>query len=554
VQIPDSKFFRITFHEITKEAVEAAMEKPREIDMDLVNAQQARRVLDRLVGYSLSPILWKKIRRGLSAGRVQSVAVRLVVEREKEIEKFAREKYFKIKVDYHQGFSGELIKIGDKPFWLKQKIKLFDGDYQYQKSIFNQRREADEFVGNLGKEYLATKVEGREFYQIPPPAYTTARLQQAAARRWGWSGKQTMRLAQRLYERGLISYHRTDALYLSPRAIADFREYITRNLGKNYLASKERVYKNRGKNVQEAHEAIRPTEVNQTDIKGDGKEKKLYWLIWKRAVATQAAAAKLKQTKVLVKNNDGIFRSEGVRVVFEGFLKLVGEKTKEQILPELKVGDKMTADRVSIIEVETNPPARYSEATLIASLERQGIGRPSTYAPIISTIQSRLYVEKAEGKFKPTPLGVATNSYLTDNFLKIVSLPFTAGMEEDLDKVSWGKMERQRMLSDFWQGFAGELKKAAEGTGRVRVETEKIGEKCPECKEGELVVRLGRFGKFISCGRFPECKYTRAFKESGDFNCPGCGGQGVIKRTKSGRRFYGCANYPKCHWVAWKKP
>lgn len=545
---------RATFHEITKEAVEEALKNSREIDMDLVDAQQGRRVLDRVVGYSLSPMLWKKVRRGLSAGRVQSVAVRLICEREKEIENFKREKFYRVAVDLG-GFTADLIKIDGKSVESKQKLDLFDGEYNYAKSIFSSRDEVDDFVGKLGKDYVVEKIDERETSRSPLPPYTTSKLQQAAARRMGWSGKQTMSMAQRLYEKGLITYHRTDSVYLSEKAIVDFRKFIGLEYGDQYLSNKVRVFKNTSKNAQEAHEAIRPTKaelVMPEDI--DSKELKLYQMIWKRAVATQAAAAKMKNSTVTFANGNALFKSFGVIMLFDGFLKITGEQHEDQLLPQMAVGNSVVGKKVEVVETETNPPPRYTDASLVASLERQGIGRPSTYAPIISTIQLRQYVEKDEGKFKPTVLGQAANEFLVKNFPDILSLPFTAEMEEDLDRVALGKENWKKMMKTFWNKFEGEVKSVGETAERVKVEVEKLGEKCPECTEGELVIRVGRFGKFVSCSRFPDCKYTRQFKEMAGFKCPECGAEGVVRKTKTGRKFFGCSKYPTCKWAGWKKP
>jgi len=549
---------RVTFHEITKEAIEEALEKSREIDMDLVNAQQGRRVLDRVVGYSLSPLLWKKVRRGLSAGRVQSVAVRLICEREKEIEAFKKEKYFSIyselKRDDHK-FTAELIKIDDKNVYKTEKIKLFDGTYSFTSSVFKIQDKVENYVKQIKKEFLITKVLGKEVHRLPLPAFTTSKLQQAAARRMGWSGKQTMSVAQKLYEKGLITYHRTDSVYLSEKSILEFRKYIGEKFGENYVVPKIRFYKNNSKNAQEAHEAIRPTNVSKSFIDdGDVRENKLYEMIWKRAVATQAAAAIMKNTTVLFTQGNGTFESKGVRMLFDGFLKITGDKHEDQVLPELHENEKIEGNKNWSVESETNPMPRYSDASLVSSLEKQGIGRPSTYAPIISTILLRQYIDREEGKFKPTVLGQATNEFLVKNFANILSLPFTAEMEEDLDKVSLGKADWKEMMKLFWKQFEKELKVAESEGERVKVETEKIGEKCPECKDGDLVIRLGRFGKFISCNRFPDCKYTRQFQEAAGFKCPKCGADGVVRKTKTGRKFYGCSKYPVCKWAGWKKP
>ena len=549
---------RISFHEITKEAVEEALGSAREIDMNLVNAQQGRRVLDRVVGYSLSPVLWRKVRRGLSAGRVQSVAVRLIVEREKEIEAFKKEKFYRIEAWFGQDqeeFRADLFKVGEKPFIKTSKIKLFDGEYSFSKSIFCNEKEAGDFVFGLEREFEVEKVEGREINKTPLPAFTTSKMQQAAARRFRWSGKQTMTLAQRLYERGLITYHRTDAVYLSPKAVEEFRSYIAKTYGESYAVAKPRFYKNSSKNAQEAHEAIRPTKVaavSPDEI--DSKEMKLYELIWKRAVATQAAGARLRNTTVLLKNGTGTFKAMGLKVEFDGFYRISGDKHDDQLLPEVKVGDKIKSKEIKTIETETSSPPRYTDASLVGSLEKQGIGRPSTYAPIISTIIVRQYVEREEGKFKPTSLGQAVSEFLVTNFEKIVSLPFTVNMEESLDKIAAGTLDWKKMMKNFWQDFGKEIKSVEKNAVRVKVATEATGQKCPECKEGDLVIRVGRFGKFISCSRFPDCKYRTSLKEDAGFKCPTCGADGVVRRTKTGKKFFGCSSYPKCKWAGWKKP
>ena len=544
---------RISFHEITKEAIEEAIKNAGEIDMNMVNAQQGRRVLDRLVGYSLSPILWRKVRRGLSAGRVQSVAVRLIVEREAEIEAFKKEIYYKVGADF--GFMADLFKIDGKQFITLQKIKLFDGEYSFSKSLFITQEQADKFVGKLSKDFVVAQVGARETIKTPLPAFTTSKLQQMAARRFGWSGKQTMSLAQRLYEQGHITYHRTDSVNLSPKAIEGFRKFIGEKYGEKYVAEKVRVFKNNSKNAQEAHEAIRPTKVNVLTIDtADAKENKLYELIWRRAVATQASVARLSNTTVILKNNNGEFKSIGVKVNFDGFLRISGDKHEDQLLPELVVGQALKSKSLKVEEVTTNPPPRYTDASLVASLEKQGIGRPSTYAPIISTIILRQYVNREEGKIVPTALGKATNKFLAKNFSDILSLPFTAGMEENLDLVALGKLDWKKMMKDFWAKFEKEIKVVEKTAERVKVATESIGEKCPDCHDGDLVIREGKFGKFISCDQFPECKYTRAFRELAGFNCPLCGKEGVVKKTSKGKKFFGCSDYPKCTWAAWKKP
>ncbi|MBU1088865.1 type I DNA topoisomerase, partial [Patescibacteria group bacterium] len=528
------KIKRVSFHEVTKEAIEKALKEAGEIDMALVDAQQGRRVLDRVVGYSLSPVLWRKVRRGLSAGRVQSVAVRLICEREKEIKAFKSEKFYKIEVDFGK-FKAELIKMDGKRIAVSVKLELFDGDYKYGKTIFDKKAKVNDFVGKLGKDYLVENVVEKERKRSPLPPFTTSKLQQNASRLFGWSGKQTMSVAQKLYEKGLITYHRTDSVSLSSKAINDFREFIGQKYGEEYVAKKVRVFANRSKNAQEAHEAIRPTKASdrsKVEAVG-GRESKLYELIWKRAVATQAAEARMKSTTVDLINKNGLFRANGVRMLFDGFLRITGEKIEDQILPDLKVGDVLESKKVETIESETKAPPRYTDASLVGSLEKQGIGRPSTYAPIIATVQARQYVEKDESRrFIPTNVGIATNDFLVNNFPKILSLPFTAGMEEDLDRVADGKLNWQKMMKKFWSGFDKKVKKVIEKAERVKIETEKIGEKCPDCKKGELVIRVGRFGKFISCDQFPECKHTRQYKELAGFKCPDCGADGVVRKTK----------------------
>ena len=556
-KVDENKISRVVFHEITKEAVEEALGKAKKIDMDLVNAQQGRRVLDRVVGYSLSPVLWRKVRRGLSAGRVQSVAVRLICEREREIEAFSREKFFRIGASFKKGenFEAELQKIKGKNFIESTKVDLFDGEYSYSKSLFSTKEQAKKFTDSLEKEFTVARVNVREVSRSPLPAYTTSKLQQAGARRFGWSGKQTMTLAQRLYEQGLITYHRTDSVYLSDKAVGEFRNFIEKEYGSEYLSPTVRVYKNNSKNAQEAHEAIRPTKVAEVEPRNlDSKELKLYQLIWKRAVATQGAVAKMESNSVELINNEALFKANGLRVVFDGFYRISGEKHEDQLLPELKVDEKIAAKKINVTETETNPMPRYSDASLVAAMEKQGIGRPSTYAPIISTIINRQYVDREEGRFKPTSLGIAANEFLTKNFPKVLSLPFTAEMETDLDKVALGKADWRKMMKDFWKGFEKELKNVEDHAERVKVAVEKTGEKCPLCKEGDLVIRVGRFGKFISCSLFPDCKYTAPFREMAGFACPECGKEGVIKKTKSGKKFFGCSDYPKCKWASWKKP
>ncbi len=553
-----SEIKRVVFHEITKTAIEKAIKEPREIDQNLVDAQQARRVLDRLVGYKLSPVLWKKVRRGLSAGRVQSVALRLICQREEEINKFAKKKYFSLWLEVEKEgkkFEAWPLTLAGEKYEIKTKLELFDGDYVYGSTIIDTEEKLENIKKQISKELEVSKVEEKEIKRSPLPPFTTSKLQQAAASKFGWSGKMTMSYAQKLYEKGWISYHRTDSVYLAPEAVEAMRKHIVSTWGKEYVADKPRFFANKSKNAQEAHEAIRPTKMDRvvSHLK-DQREQKLYEMIYKRALASQASQARLEKTIVELKDENNTFRAEGVRMVFEGYLKIYGHILEEQILPKIAEGEKLSWSEIKSEEEETNAPPRYSDASLVGALERQGIGRPSTYAPIISTIQVRGYVERVEGKFVPSVVGMAVSTFLVKNFEEIVSLPFTAEMELSLDKVALGRLAWKEMMKKFWGGFEKEVARVEKDSERVKIEVEKLNKPCPDCKEGELVIRTGRFGKFISCSRFPECKHTEALKIEADFLCPTCGAKVVIRRSKKGRKFFGCSTYPTCKWAGWKKP
>ncbi len=559
-KVKKGKIGRASFHEITKGAVLKAMESKGKTDMDLVDAQQGRRVLDRLVGYKLSPLLWKKVRRGLSAGRVQSVALRLICEREVEIGKFKKSPYFRIWAAFGSGkkdvFLAELWKVDGERAKKTGKEELFDGKYSYSYSLFETQKKVDKVLENLEEEFKVESVTGRESKRQPVPPFTTSKLQQNAARKWGWSGKMTMRVAQDLYERGLITYHRTDSMSLSQKAIKDLRAVVLKKWGKEYLSPESRQFKTKAKSAQEAHEAIRPTNAGR-DVESKGlnvRQAKLYDLICKRALACQAAAAVVRKTKVSLLNGKAEFLAEGVQMIFPGFLTITGEKFEDNILPEIKEGEGMTSESLGSVEHETSAPPRYSEASLISSLEKQGIGRPSTYAPIVSTIMGRQYIEKEEGRFLPTSLGEAVNEFLVKYFEDVVNLPFTAQMEDSLDEVASGKQKWQELLTDFWKPFSKKLKEVEGKAERVKIKTEKTGDKCPDCKKGDVVIRVGRFGKFKSCSEFPDCKYTAQFVEEAGFDCPDCGKEGVVRRTRRGKKFFGCSQYPTCKWAAWKRP
>ncbi|PIS15165.1 type I DNA topoisomerase [Candidatus Shapirobacteria bacterium CG09_land_8_20_14_0_10_38_17] len=554
------KFSRIVFHEITELAVKKALVNPGVVNKDLVNAQVARRVLDRLVGYRLSPVLWKKIRRGLSAGRVQSVVVRLIVEREREINRFKREEYWRILVAFTKGtdiFIAELISKGGKKLAVRSRIPLFADSYTVTKTAIKNERQALDIIFNLNEPFRVEDVDTKELSRHSPPPFTTSTLQQSAYRKLGFSSKQTMRLAQRLYERGWITYHRTDSTNLASMAVEKMRQWINSQYGRSYLPPEPNFYKTKARVAQEAHEAIRPTDFNRREVEKIGnRENRLYRLIWSQAVSSQMTSAKFENTKVEISGEDYVFLVRGSRLIFDGYLKAWGgNRRDEERLPLLKKGDVVVPVTFSPIRNFTSPPPRYSEASLIAILEKEGIGRPSTYAPIISTIQNRRYAEKSEGQFEPTVLGMVTNDFLVDHFKEIVSLPFTANMEEGLDKIANGGAEWKKLIGQFYQPFQKQLEKVEEQVGRVKIPVQKTGKKCPKCKKGELVIRTGRFGKFLSCSRFPECRYTAPYIEKLlGVKCPQCGGDVVIKRTRKGKQFYGCSNYPQCKWASWRKP
>ncbi|AKM79074.1 MAG: topoisomerase protein [Candidatus Beckwithbacteria bacterium GW2011_GWB1_47_15] len=556
-QFSNSNFQRIVFHEITKTAVLGALAHPGKVDLKLVDAQTARRVLDRLVGYKLSPILWKKVRRGLSAGRVQSVAVRLIVEREKEIEAFSAIEYWEIKA-HLRATKGEvwfdLVKVNGK--------KLEVGN----------KEQADKIVEDLEKaKYRLIEVAEKEVKRYPAPPLITSTLQRSAGNRFGWSAKKTMREAQRLYEEGLITYHRTDSVNLSVVAVEKVRKMIEERYGGEYLPEKAVFYKAKSKMVQGAHEAIRPTGLSTKHEARSTKLGKgavlLYRLIWDRFVASQMKPAIVKRTIATGEAKTDslyLFKAKGERLVFDGWSK-INEKINlltVQELPQLTEGEALQLIKLQPEQKFTQPPARFTEASLIKELEQKGIGRPSTYAPIISTILMRQYVEKEERSLKPTVIGLTVTEFLLKHFAGVMDYEFTAKMENNLDRVAEGKVVWVKVVEEFYRPFSERLTKTEENAKRVKIAVEKTGEACPECKQGlpagrqgEVVVRTGRFGKFLSCSRFPECKYTANFKEvvSGVV-CDKCGGQVVVKKTKKGKKFYGCANYPKCDWASWSKP
>lgn len=551
---------RIVFHEITKEAVEEAIGQPRKVDGNLVDAQIARRVLDRLVGYKLSPLLWKKVRRGLSAGRVQSVAVRLIVEREREIEKFKPLEFWEI----YCKVKSKKAEIKEKSF-LVQLTKI-----NSKKAEIKNGKEASSIVAELEKaDYKIDDVKKREVRKNPYPPLTTSTMTQSAARFFSWSAKKTMSIAQELYEEGLITYHRTDSVNVSQQALTQVRSFIGKEYGKDYIPADPRFYKKTSKLAQEAHEAIRPTNVNsKVEIPKSRFEKdaeKLYELIWKRFVASQMTECVFDETVIIVTADQKYtLRASGQVMKFDGWRRVIPlAKDEAPEFPQLIKDEALDLLKVISEQKFTQPPARFNEASLIKTLESLGIGRPSTYAPIISTIQARQYVEKDEGKFFPTPIGMAVTDFLVNNFSDIVDYSFTAEMEDELDNIANGDRVWQKMMKEFYTPFDKKLVDVEKKAKRVKIETEKLGKKCPTCgkegrtgeKQGDLVIRTGRFGKFISCSLFPECRHTEKYMEKLKMKCSKCKkGDVIVKTTRKGKKFYGCSRYPKCDWASWRKP
>jgi DNA topoisomerase-1 len=564
-KIKDQDVKRVVFHEITREAIEEAFQHPRQVDQALVNSQQARRILDRLVGYKLSPLLWKKVRRGLSAGRVQSVAVRLIVEREREREVFNPEEYWEIVARLQKTGESPVRRGGGENRGVRFEAKLVEKDGE--KIKIGAKEDADATVADLQKAgYQISKIEKSQRRRNPFPPFTTSTLQQAAVNVFGFSGKRTMRAAQSLYEAGLITYHRTDSVALSEKALGSIRDFVSKEFGAKYLPEGANRYKTKVRLAQEAHEAIRPTVVGRMPgDSGTGElgrdEKKIYDLIWKRAVASQTMPSIYDQTRVEVfasrrdSTSNYLLLATGSRLAFDGWERIFGDKQQEEELPELVEGENLSLIQLTPSQHFTEPPARYTEATLIKKLEEEGIGRPSTYAPIISTIQDRGYVIKEGKALRPEDVGTVVNDLLVSYFPDVVDVSFTAKMEGELDEIAKGDKEGVAVLQAFYGPFSEELKEAQENIDRSSVTTlEETDEKCPECAR-PLVVKLGRYGRFYSCSGFPECKYTKPFIETIGMKCPDCKeGDVVVKRTKRGKAFYGCSRYPECKWASWTNP
>jgi len=570
LNLDGKSYQRIVFHEITKSAIKTALKSPRKIDINLVDAQQARRILDRIVGYELSPFLWKKVARGLSAGRVQSVAVRLVAEREREIEKFIPQEYWEIAAELQSQIHTDKKQINtDNKSFLAKLIKK-NGEVIPKLGIKN-KKEAEKIVKDLkGREYRVIDIEKKEVRRNPLPPFTTSTLQQEAWQRFRFPAKFTMQVAQQLYETGKITYHRTDSLNLSDLSLFAAKKFITENYGKKYWAGYLRRYKAKGK-VQEAHEAIRPTypqnapEKLKIQAKLNEKCSRLYDLIWRRFIACQMSQAVFDSTTVDVeaevksqksKVKSYIFRATGQILKFDGFLKVYPIKFEETELPPLEKDEILKLIKLIPSQHFTQPPPRYTEASLIKALEQNGIGRPSTYAPILSTIQERNYIEKDENrKFRPTEIGIVVNDLLVNHFPEIVDIGFTAEMEKDLDEIAEGKIKWVPVIKEFYGPFEENLQKKYQEVSKKDF-TEKPTEKiCPKCG-ARLLIRLGKFGKFYACSKFPKCKYTESLeKNTLGIKCPKCKkGEITEKRTKKNKIFYGCNQFPKCDFALWDKP
>lgn len=549
LNIDDKEECRIAFNEITKTAVKKAVESPRKVDNHLVDAQQARRVLDRIVGYKLSPLLWKKIKKGLSAGRVQSVALKIIMDREKEIRNFQSEEYWLL--------SAKLSKNND------MVMAKFYGDTSGKIELTSEKQ-VKEIIEKIDKkQYQVTDIKKSERKKNPPPPFTTSSLQQEASRKLGFSVKKTMMVAQKLYENGYITYMRTDSTRLSLDAKYMAKEYIQNHYGNNYYL--DRVFKTKD-NAQDAHEAIRPSRL-EVDTSGFSlDEQKLYQLILNRFLASQMAIAISDTTKIIIQVENYIFHLTGSVLKFDGFMKLYIEgkddsksnEDEEKLLPTFKIGDVLKQEELLPEQKFTEPPYRYTEASLVKVMEEKGIGRPSTYAPTISTILDRAYIEKEKKFLVPTALGEIVNNMLEEYFQNIVDVTFTADMENRLDDIAENKENYAHMLHEFYDSFITHLSEVEDKIERVKVPEEETDIKCELCGKN-MVIKQGRFGKFLACPGYPECKNAKPIVQECDIPCPKCGGKVLIKKTKTKRNFYVCENNTnsedsKCDFISWNKP
>ena len=562
LEIPEDSNCRVTFNEITKETVKESIKKPRTINMDLVDAQQARRVLDRIVGYKISPVLWKKVKRGLSAGRVQSVAVKLIVDREEEIENFIPEEYWNIYATLldeksKQDFVAKFYGKNDK------KVEL------------HKKEEVDEILSNIKNgKYIVTNIKNGEKKRTPAPPFTTSTMQQEASRKIGFTIKKTMSVAQGLYEGvripekgsvGLITYMRTDSTRISEEARAVAKEVITQTYGANYY---ENRYYRQNKDAQDAHEGIRPTYIHITpdSIKDSltPDQYKLYKLIYNRFIASQMAAAVYDTISVDIDVNEYKFKASGQNLKFKGFMTLYveGNDSKEDEeestnIPKLELNQEVKKEKLDAKQSFTEPPARYTEASLVKELETKGIGRPSTYSPIITTIIERRYIEKDKKQLVPTQLGEVVNTLLTENFTDIIDVTFTARVEDEFDEVAEGKEEWKQILREFYPPFEKELEKVDKELEHVKLEDEVSDVKCDKCGR-MMVIKMSRYGKFLACPGYPECKNVKPFVVTIDVPCPVCGGQVQVRKTKRGKNYYICENNKNteesCKFISWDKP
>lgn len=545
---------RVVFNEITKEAIKEAFKHPRAIEKDLVDAQQARRILDRLVGYTLSPILWEKVKRGLSAGRVQSVALKMIIDREKEINAFVPEEYWTIEGKF-------------------KKQKTFTGAfYRYagEKLPLTSKEAVDKLLKEIDPEvpFTAQALVSKEKGRNPYPPFTTSSLQQDASNKLNFRTRKTMMIAQQLYEGvalgrkgqvGLITYMRTDSTRIAASAQQEAADFIKEQYGADYLPAHRRSSKQKA-GAQDAHEAIRPTSVLRTpeSVKSylSKDQFKLYHLIWTRFVASQMASAQMKLVTMDMLQGKVCFRANGSRMIFDGFLKVYqeGSKKKDVILPDLKEGDAIELTELLPEQHFTQPPARYTEASLIKTLEENGVGRPSTYSPTIDTLQRRYYVKLVTKRFEPTELGEVVNSIIENYFSQIVDTQFTADMETNLDGIESGQMEWVQVVDQFYRPFKAEVDKASESIQKIVIKDEPAGFSCPECGS-DMVIKLGRYGKFYACSNFPDCRHTEAIVKTIGVQCPKCHkGEVVERQSKKNRLFYGCSDYPECDFVSWDKP
>lgn len=550
---------RVVFNEITKKAIKESFKHPRQINQPLVDAQQARRILDRIVGYKISPLLWRKIKKGLSAGRVQSVAVRLVVDREREIKDFIPREYWSLQVELKTD-NGDILTP-----------KLYS--YKGEKVEINSKNEIDVILAEiLNNEFVVSTIKKSERQKHPAPPFTTSNLQQEAARKLNFPPKKTMMIAQQLYEGikigkkgtvGLVTYIRTDSTRLSDEFITSLRGYIVKNYGSKFISPEVRRYKNK-KNAQEAHEAIRPTDLanNPEEIKEflSKEQYKIYKLIWLRTVASQMASAVYNVLTIDISNGEYMFRQTGSNIKFSGFIEVYLEgqdelEEEEQIFKGIvNEGDALNLLKADPKQHFTQPPPRFSEAMLVKVLEEKGIGRPSTYAPIIDTITQRGYVIKDKKTFLPTELGEIVTDLMLEHFPKIVDISFTAEMEDKLDRVEEGEESWENLLNSFYQDFRVHLKKAEENIPSVEIKDEESDVDCEKCGR-KMVYKFGKYGKFLACPGFPDCRTTKTLVEELNVKCPKCeNGKIVVRKTKKGRIFYGCSKYPDCQFQSWDKP